>query len=1253
MAYQPKSYRKFLAGSVSAALVATAIGPVAASAESASFSDVSADHWAHMYITELANEGIINGFPDGTFGPQVELTRGQAAKLFQRALNLEVPEDLTSFDDVAESTDEELKEAAAAVKAAGIFKGSNGVFGASDTLTRAQMASVLVRAFGLEANDEVEVTLTDLDLIDESHRENVAILFQNGVTTGKEDGTYDGSGSVPRANFAAFLYRSLNMEASPISEVTVVDSTTIDVVFNSVLEEVNVEDFTFDNDLEVLEAEILVEEEAGEEEVEAAAEGMTTVRLTTSVQEDGVDYTLSYMGEAVDTVVGFTPTEPEVVGAEAINLIQVALTFNQDLSDSEAATDVDNYKFVDSDDNTFDAVAISFDGNQAIVTLEEAVEQQVEGELVVDKDVLGTSEDHKEEVKFFDTTIPTVTDVSVIGHDTIKVKFSEPINAEADGVDLKDAFELDNGEYFIDEVNFLNNGTEANVVFYSSIEEGTRTLTVTNELEDYAGYNLKAENIEVEVVEDTEAPTLVEVKNVTPLKATLVFSEDIEPADGGDEFDVLDFYHTNSSNTAASVSWEGGNEIELTFDEENQLPNGIAYIYVDKDTVRDLWNNENAQQLRLEVQVEVDEEAPVVEEVKVLDDQQTLEITFNEELDADSAEDRDNYKLLNEDGDELDYFGRDGDLSSDKKTVTFKLSDELYGKTQLVVDGVEDLAGNDASETFEFDAEDAKVPGFPTEAKVYTDGDVQTLVIDFGEPMAVDGEFSVLDLKKYKIGSKQLSGLADGVKISAIDSNEKVKIEIDTEEADFTIDRSNDLTIARVADAAGNPTEDYSSTGITLLDGNDSHVGVDTAVAVAKDKIEVTLNDKLTNFEADDFVISIGGNDVTPARASLDNSGSKSVITFTLSDADVLDTDPENDNVEVKLNSEANYEVESVNRFGETLDFTDHDVTDGIAPELTEVNDVENVQLVSDNEIELVFSEAINDNTVSAASFDVDGYTVVSASSGDTSTVTLTLDNTASDYEAPEVGTAVTQTADISDMHGNSVSGLSVEIVDQSAPTITGAAFTDAVTEVIGVTASVGLDFDGGNANGDEITITATSEGVAGNGITVRIVDNDASSTSTTATFNGTDTISVELKDDGSSVTATVAEVIDEINKFSVVLAEAGAGTATTPAAVNGTTSGGVDAVSAEPAKIELTFSEEIKASSINAASEITIKNAAEDTVRNLGTSPQFTLSGGNVLTIELADDADVVASDVITDIDAEDLEDNKVDLDSSADKVL
>ncbi|GLB60229.1 S-layer homology domain-containing protein [Cytobacillus sp. NCCP-133] len=223
--------RKFIAGSVTAAVVASAIAP-AASADVKSFSDIKEGHWAYTEIMALAQDGIINGYPDGTFRSSVILNRGQAANLLTAALDLDIPSDLDAFEDVSDQS--VFAEAAAATKAAGIFGGkANGtIFGAGDELTREQMASVIVRAFNLEDTGE-EVTFTDSEKISESHKENVKILAQYGITTGKADGSFDPKGNVSRGHFATFLYRAMEMPAteitaiSPVADITVVEGEEV------------------------------------------------------------------------------------------------------------------------------------------------------------------------------------------------------------------------------------------------------------------------------------------------------------------------------------------------------------------------------------------------------------------------------------------------------------------------------------------------------------------------------------------------------------------------------------------------------------------------------------------------------------------------------------------------------------------------------------------------------------------------------------------------------------------------------------------------------------------------------------------------------------------------------------------------------------------------------------------------------------------------------------------------------------------
>ena len=50
------------------------------------FSDI-AGHWAQDYINEAANAGIVDGYPDGTFGPQKLITRAEAMTMVNRTID--------------------------------------------------------------------------------------------------------------------------------------------------------------------------------------------------------------------------------------------------------------------------------------------------------------------------------------------------------------------------------------------------------------------------------------------------------------------------------------------------------------------------------------------------------------------------------------------------------------------------------------------------------------------------------------------------------------------------------------------------------------------------------------------------------------------------------------------------------------------------------------------------------------------------------------------------------------------------------------------------------------------------------------------------------------------------------------------------------------------------------------------------------------------------------------------------------------
>ena len=46
-----------------------------------SFSDVPSTHWSYKFVDELSNKGIINGYEDGSFKPDGNVTKAEFIKL--------------------------------------------------------------------------------------------------------------------------------------------------------------------------------------------------------------------------------------------------------------------------------------------------------------------------------------------------------------------------------------------------------------------------------------------------------------------------------------------------------------------------------------------------------------------------------------------------------------------------------------------------------------------------------------------------------------------------------------------------------------------------------------------------------------------------------------------------------------------------------------------------------------------------------------------------------------------------------------------------------------------------------------------------------------------------------------------------------------------------------------------------------------------------------------------------------------------
>ena len=756
---------------------------------------------------------------------------------------------------------------------------------------------------------------------------------------------------------------------------------------------------------------------------------------------------------------------PEVLAVEEINtlnLIQIEVIFNGEV-DKDSAEDVDNYSLTDIHDEEDDAEVIDAelleDGKTVILTLKDAADQQDEVDVTV-KNVEDLAENKIEEttvedIELIDQTIPTVVDAEVVGNDTIKITFSEPVEAAELATDTKAAkldkngFEVNDGDIHIKEARLQNNNTEALVELYSDLKEGETTIVVDNTTLDYAGFGVIKETFTLSVVEDNEAPVVIGYEDATPNGVTLIWSEDIELKDGDED----NFYHTNSNNKVDAdivVADIDGNKLTLDFTDDN-LPEGSAYVYVLKESVNDLWDNENAQEM-FKVEVVIDVTAPEVDGDIDFDTEDTCIIKFTEELDEDSAEEEDNYTLLDSEGKEVKDIFDDFTYDAEDDELTINFEEDLNGDYTLVIKDVEDLVGNViADTTIDFNVEDLTKPVAADDftAKIYKAGlEGQMIRIDFGEKMATEGKYSVLDLENYTIDGNVLADLDIEPSITLVNDGKAVEIEITCEVEDedgIDFDEDSVIIASRLADAAGNYT-DLLSNIITLDD--QGHVSIDSAVAMSTTEVKVTFTDESDKFDDEEIVITTDKS--TKAKAienKLDIDKIKTTINGDGNTVAVFTIDEDETEFDFDLATSIYAYVidnDSENKYGEDLVIGDFKAaSDEIAPELAIAilkNENEEVDYVTsttgavagtNSKITLKFTEAIKKNTISTLTFEVEKCEVTSVDTDGNDVILYVIYDGTDDYTLAPVETKVTQNYAIEDIEGNEIKEIKTEVTEK------------------------------------------------------------------------------------------------------------------------------------------------------------------------------------------------------------------------------
>ncbi len=116
-------------------------------APSQSFSDLKSNHWAYGYVNAIVNAGIMNGYPDGTFGPDRPITRAELSTVMVRVRGLfPIMVAPPTFPDIAGHWAAGYIESAQ--RAMFITGYPSGDFRPDRSITRAETVTLINRSFG-------------------------------------------------------------------------------------------------------------------------------------------------------------------------------------------------------------------------------------------------------------------------------------------------------------------------------------------------------------------------------------------------------------------------------------------------------------------------------------------------------------------------------------------------------------------------------------------------------------------------------------------------------------------------------------------------------------------------------------------------------------------------------------------------------------------------------------------------------------------------------------------------------------------------------------------------------------------------------------------------------------------------------------------------------------------------------------------------------------------------------------------------
>lgn len=157
-------------------------------------------------VANMSAAGIINGVGDNKFAPTANVTRAEVSAMLVRALDLKAGN--SSFPDVTEN--DWYYSAVSAAKSAGIIDGfEDGTFRPDSNVTNEQLITILSRYLIANGEDVPQIQLPYSDYSPWAE-EYIKLAYEKGIAMSYDDNTFKGEKYAQRGDCAVMINRFLN-----------------------------------------------------------------------------------------------------------------------------------------------------------------------------------------------------------------------------------------------------------------------------------------------------------------------------------------------------------------------------------------------------------------------------------------------------------------------------------------------------------------------------------------------------------------------------------------------------------------------------------------------------------------------------------------------------------------------------------------------------------------------------------------------------------------------------------------------------------------------------------------------------------------------------------------------------------------------------------------------------------------------------------------------------------------------------------